>query len=64
MVKKENLGYLCIYLAFFRAVPATYGTFQARVELELQLPAYSIATATQDPNIYTTGHGITRSLTC
>ncbi|MDD0708853.1 hypothetical protein PS028_24025, partial [Shigella sonnei] len=32
----------------FPATPATYGSSQARVEPELQLPAYTTATATPD----------------
>ena len=48
---------ICIALAFFffffflRATPVAYGSFpQARVESELQLPAYTTATATQGPS--------------
>ena len=38
-------GLLPIPPFFFRAAPARYGSSQAGVELELQLPAYSTATA-------------------
>ena len=34
----------------FRAAPAAYGGSQARGELVLQLPAYTTATAMQDPS--------------
>ena len=34
---------------FFRATPAAYGSSQPRIELELQLPACTTATAMQDP---------------
>ena len=37
---------LCLFL--FRATPAAYGSSWVRVELELQLPAYTIITATLD----------------
>ena len=36
------------FFFLFRAAPAAYGSFQAGVESELQLPAYTIATATPD----------------
>ena len=39
---------LFIYLFFFRAKPAAYGSSQARVQLKLQLPACATATATRD----------------
>ena len=35
---------------FFRATPEAYGSSHARVKLELQLPASTIATETQDPS--------------
>ena len=41
----------CYYLSFFclfRAALSAYGSSQARVESELQLPAYTTATATPD----------------
>ena len=34
----------------FVATPAAYGSSQAGVDSELQLPAYITATATQDPS--------------
>ena len=41
--------HLFIYLfCLFRAKPTAYGGSQARVKLELQLPAYATATATPD----------------
>ena len=40
---------VCIFL-FFRAVPRAYGSSQARGQSELQLPAYTTATAMPDPS--------------
>ena len=34
----------------FMVTPAAYGSSQAKVELELKLPAYTTATATLDPS--------------
>ena len=34
----------------FRTAPVAYGGSQARVEWELQLPAYATATAAPDPS--------------
>ena len=42
--------YFIIYLFIYRATPVAYGGSQARVKLELQLPAYTTATATLDPS--------------
>ena len=44
----------------FRATPAVYGSSQARdqIELELRLPAYTTATATQDPGLICNLHHI------
>ena len=43
--------FLFVYFVFFpRATPVAYGSSQAR-ELELHLPAYTTAMATQDPSI-------------
>ena len=39
-------GFVLFWL--FRATPAVYGHFQARLELELQLPIFTTATATLD----------------
>ena len=39
------------FFAFFRAAPEAYESSPARVELELQLLTYTIATATQDPSL-------------
>ena len=38
------------FFCFCRATSAAYGNSQARVKLELQLPAYIIAPATRDPS--------------
>ena len=38
----------CCFVWFFKAVPAIYGSSQARGWMELQLPAYPTATETQD----------------
>ena len=37
------------FFLLFRAAPAAYGGSQVRVESELQLPAYTTATAVLDP---------------
>ena len=37
-----------LFFCLLRATPVAFGSSQARVELELQLPAYTTATATQD----------------
>ena len=39
-----------IFFSLFRAAPIVYGRSRLRVESELQLPAYTIATATPDPS--------------
>ena len=39
-----------LLFCFFRAAPLAYGGSQARAESELQLPAYTTATATPDPS--------------
>ena len=55
------------FVYFFRASPAAYGGSLARGLLELQLLAYTTATATPDQSAsapYTTAHGNTGSLTC
>ena len=39
------------FFVFFRAKPAAYGGYQARVQSELQLPAYTTATATWYPSL-------------
>ena len=42
---------LFVLFCFFRAVPIAYGDSQVEgVELELQLPAYTTATATREPS--------------
>ena len=43
-----TVGFVLFLL--FRAVPTAYGSSQAGVKLELQLPAYTIAMATWDPS--------------
>ena len=49
----EMTYYLFIYLfLIFRAAPKAYGSFQDRVKLELQLPAYTTDTATPDQSLY------------
>ena len=42
------------------AIPAAYGNSQARVELELQLQAYSTAMATLDPSLICNLHPSSR----
>ena len=44
----NDYGYLFLLLLLFRAALVAYGHFQQGVESELQLPAYTTATATQD----------------
>ena len=45
------LFFVCFFAFFFRAAPMAYGNSQANGwEFELQLPAYTTATATQDPS--------------
>ena len=41
--------YFIIYIFLFKAASAAYGSSQARVEPDLQLPGYASATATPDP---------------
>ena len=43
------LPFVCLFL-FLMAMPAAYGSFQARSRLELQLPAYTRSTEMQDPS--------------
>ena len=50
MIKWGPICFACLFFLLFRVVPAAYGVFQARVQSELQLPAYTIATATWDPS--------------
>ena len=48
---KIYLFYLkIIFFCFFRGTPATYGNSRLGVESELQLTAYTTATATLDPS--------------
>ena len=59
------------FFFLFRTTPSAYGGSQARfpaygVQLELQLPGYTTATATPDPSVsatYTTARGNAGSLT-
>ena len=72
----KNIGYfykwkannICLFSCFFRATPSAHGGSQARVELELQLLAYTTATATAGiwatSATYTTAHDNAESLTC
>ena len=46
--------YLFIYLFIFRTAPMAYGSSQARGQAELQLPAYTTATATLATHLRTT----------
>ena len=39
---------ICTFVFLFRAAPMAYGNSLLRLELELQLPAYTTATAMQD----------------
>ena len=48
MILPEFAFFIFIVFLLFRAAPAAYGSSQARVKLELQLPAYVTATAMQD----------------
>ena len=62
---KFKIFILFIYW-LFRAAPAAHGSSQVRVELELQLPAYTTATTRRIQAVsvtYTQAHGNTRSLT-
>ena len=45
MNKGRDLNF-CFFFCFFRATLVAYGCSQARGKLELQLPAYTTATAT------------------
>ena len=49
-LRKEDAIFVYLFVSFlsFRATPAAYGSSQPRVKLELQLPAYTTATAKQD----------------
>ena len=58
--KKKSLFLFCFL--FFRVIPMAYGSFQARVEMELQLPAYTTATATQDLSHVCNPHHSSRQL--
>ena len=49
ILKTTELVCFCFF-GLFRAVSAAYGSSQAGVELELQLLAYTTATARQDPS--------------
>ena len=56
---KKSFFFFCL----FRAKPTAYGSSQARVESELQLPAHTTATATPGPRhvlktLYSTGNYI------
>ena len=54
---QPNYSFLFIYFLLpfffflFRAAPPGYGSFQARGQSELQLPAYTTATAIQDTSL-------------
>ena len=49
--KQSSVAYYCFFFFFFfRAIPATYRGSSLGVESELQLPAYTTATAMQDPS--------------
>ena len=56
-----------MYLLLFRAIPMFMDVPRLVVKLELQLPAYATAAATQHLNhvcdLYTTAHGSAGSLT-
>ena len=49
-VAQVDLVMTFIYLFLFMAIPAAYGSSQARVASKLQLPAYATATAMPDPS--------------
>ena len=49
-MEKESFLLLLLLFFLFRAAPATYGSSQAGVELELQLSAYTTATERWDPS--------------
>ena len=59
----------CLFVLIFRVTLAAHEVPRQGVELELQLPAYATATATQDLShicmsaTYSTVHGNARSLT-
>ena len=48
-LKGINSAFIVCF-SLFRAAPAAYGGSHAGIELELQLPAYTTATAMQDPS--------------
>ena len=52
----------CLFVCLFRAVPAAYGSSQAGVESELQLLAYTTATATPDTSCVCDLHHSSRKL--
>ena len=57
---------LLLLFCLFRATPETCGSPRLGVKSQLQLPAYTTATVTQDPNhvsTYTTAQGDVGSLT-
>ena len=51
-----------VVVVVLRASPAAYGSSQARVESELQLPACATATATQDPSCICDPHHSSQQL--
>ena len=49
--------FFSFFFFLFRATPVAYGSSKAGVDLELQLPAYTTATATRDQScIYNLHH--------
>ena len=51
MLSHNFLFFCFVFFFFFRAEPAAYGGFQDGAGLELQPPAYTTATAPQDPSL-------------
>ena len=49
-MEKESFFLLLLLFFLFRAAPATYGSSQAGVELELQLSAYTTAPERWNPS--------------
>ena len=47
---RSDICHQFLFFFFFMAVPVAYGNSWAGVEAELQLPAYTTATATRDPS--------------
>ena len=56
MVFQSLYFHFVLFCFVFRAKPTTYGSSQARVKSDLQLPAYTTATAMPDPQLTERDH--------